>query len=276
MYHLLAMFLLEMLQLPFMQRAFLAGAVLAVLLGWLGVYVVTRRMSFVGDGVAHASLAAVAFAVVVGWAPLPTALVFSLFLGAILFFLEKKTTLSSDAAIGLVFTFGMALGVILLQYHEGYVPELMSFLFGSILAVSSKNVLTISLLGLAMIAVLYFKRKEFTFLAIDDDGAKLAGVSPMKTDLLFYVMVSAAVVLAIKLIGVILVSALLIIPSSTAKIFATSFAQFEWLAVAASLLTVWLGLTFSYVLDWPSGASIVVTGVMLLLLSIGFKWMTQD
>ena len=268
--------ILEMLQLPFMQRAFFAGSVLAILLGWLGVYVVTRRMSFVGDGVAHASLAAVAFAIVVGWAPLPTALLFSLLLGAILFFLEKNSTLSSDAAIGLVFTFGMALGVILLQYHEGYVPELMSFLFGSILAITTKNVLTISLIGLLMIAILGVKKKEFTFLAVDHQGATLAGVSPFKSDLLFYMMVSAAVVLAIKLIGVILVSALLIIPSSTAKIFAKSFSGFERIAVITSVLTVWLGLLFSYILDWPSGASIVVTGVMILLLSIGIKKLVRS
>lgn len=266
------MILLEMLQLPFMQRAFLAGSVVAVLLGWIGVYVVTRRMSFVGDGVAHASLAAVALAIVVGWAPLPTALVFSLMLGAALFLLERHTTLSSDAAIGLVFTFGMALGVILLQYHEGYVPELMSFLFGSILAVTANNVLTILVLGAVMLLILFWKRKEFTFLSIDQDGAQLAGISRNRTDLLFYMMVAASVVLAIKLVGVVLVSALLIIPSSTAKIFATSFTQFEWMAVVAGLLTVWLGLLFSYILDWPSGASIVVTGVLLLVLSIGVKW----
>ena len=124
--------MLDILTFPFMQRAIIAGTIIALLLGWLGVFVVTRRMSFVGDGIAHASLAAISLALLLGWAPLVTALVFAIMLGTALFVLERKTTIGSDASIGILFTFGMALGVILLQYNQGYAPELISFLFGSI------------------------------------------------------------------------------------------------------------------------------------------------
>lgn len=268
------MLLLEMLQFPFMQRAFVAGILVAVLLGWLGVFVITRRMSFVGDGIAHGSLAAVALAILVGWAPLPTALVFSIILGLLLYALDQ-THLSTDTAIGLIFTFGMATGVILLQYHEGYVPELISFLFGSILAVSSDNVMLIAIVGLLLIGLLAWKRKQFAFLAIDQEGAKLAGVHPVRTDALFYVMVSASIILAIKLVGVILVSALLIIPSSIGKVLSSSFKGFEMISVFASIVIMIAGLTASYVLDWPAGASIVVTGTAFLVLSMIVTQLTR-
>lgn len=266
------MLFLEMIQFPFMQRAMIAGVILSILLGWLGVFVITRRMSFIGDGVAHASLAAVAFAILTGLAPLPTAVIFSIILGTLLYLLQK-TTLSTDTAIGLLFTFGMALGVILLQYHEGYVPELISFLFGSILAVSTDNVILIVGLSIILLALLFWKRKEFAFLAIDQQGAKLAGINTTTTDLLFYIMVSASIVLAIKLIGVILVSALLIIPSSIGKTLGASFKQFEIITICASIATTLIGLSLSYVLDWPAGASIVITGTGLLAFSVVFRYL---
>jgi ABC-type Mn2+/Zn2+ transport system permease subunit len=259
--------LIDMLQFPFMQRAFLGGTVIALLLGWLGVFVITRKMSFVGDGVAHASLAAVSLALLVGWAPLPTALIFSAVLGYGLFFLNRYTSLSSDTSIGLLFTFGMALGIILLQYHEGYAPELISFLFGSILGVTSQDLLIILSAGIALLTILYIKRKEFAFLALDPEGAALAGISRDGIDLLYYVFVSASVVLSIKLIGVVLVSAILIIPSSIGKILGKSFAQFQWISIIMSVCIVWAGLLASYMFDWPSGSSIVLTGILFLACS---------
>lgn len=268
-------FFVEMIQFPFMQRAFLAGCLLALLLGWLGVYVITRQMSFIGDGVAHASLGAVALAILVGWAPVPTALIASIILGGCLYLLQKSS-LSSDAAIGIIFTFGMAMGIILLQYHDGYVPELISFLFGSILSIGNSDLLLISIVGGLLLCLLAWKRNEFAFLAIDKNGAHLAGVQTGRIDLLFYVMVSLSIVLAIKLIGVILVSALLIIPSSIGKLLGTSFKGFEIIAIVSSFIIVLVGLTNAYVLDWPAGASIVVTGTTLLAFSALYSLTKQN
>lgn len=258
------MILFELLQLPFMQRAFLAGTMLALLLGWMGVFVTTRRMSFVGDGVAHASLAAVALAILLGWAPLPTALVGSLIIGTFLYLLQKNNRLSSDTGIGIVFTFGMALGIILLQYHDGYVPELLTFLFGSILAIRQADLWLICGVSAILLLLIAWYRHQLAFLAIDQQGAQLAGVRVERMDLFFYLLTAVSVVLSIKLIGVILVSGLLIIPSAAAKLLASSFAAFQRIAVALSVLSVWCGLLFSYILDWPSGASIIVVAVLLL------------
>ena len=112
--------MLDILQYPFMQRAIIAGVALALLLAWLGVFVIMRRMSFFSDGIAHASLAGVAAGVLAGVHPLTTALVFSVVFSIVIYYLEKRTTLSSDAIIGILFTSGMALGVTLISFKQGY------------------------------------------------------------------------------------------------------------------------------------------------------------
>ncbi|MFH2018879.1 MAG: metal ABC transporter permease, partial [bacterium] len=117
--------MLEILQYPFMVRALVSGIFVAVLLGWLGTFVVTRKMSLIGDGIAHASLAGIAMALLLGWAPIPVAVILSIFIASFIYLLEKKTKISSDMAIAVMFTTGMAIGIILLHFYQGYQPELV-------------------------------------------------------------------------------------------------------------------------------------------------------
>lgn len=217
--------MLEMLSLPFMQRAFVAGIVVSVLLGWIGVFVTSRRMSFIGDGIAHASLAAVAFAILIGAAPLPIALIFGVCTAIALFILEKKTNISSDTAIGILFAGGIALGVLLLQFHEGYVPELISFLFGNILAVQNMDLAIVVGMGMVIFSALFAFRQQLTFVTIDPQGAQIAGIKSHRFELALYVLTAVSVILSIKLVGIVLVSALLVLPSAITKGFSKSFTQ---------------------------------------------------
>ena len=127
-----------------MQRAFIAGILLAALLAYLGVFVVLRRMSLFSDGIAHASLAGVAAGVLLSLNPLVTALVASVVFAIVMFFLERKSNLSTDTAIGLIFTSGMALGVLLMSFKSGYQPELIGFLFGNILTIKPSDLIVIA------------------------------------------------------------------------------------------------------------------------------------
>ncbi len=255
----------EMFQYAFMQRAFIGGSVIAILLGWIGVYVVSKKMSFVGDGVAHASLVAIAGAILLGISPLPTALVFSVFLAFALYYLEEKTELSSDAAIGMIFTTGMAVGVLLLQYVDGYVPDLVSFLFGNILAVGRADLYTILGIGFIFLILLALYRRQIAYVLFDPVGARLSGHSVPAYLILFYLLISVSVVLSIRFVGIVLVSALLVIPASIGKMTARSFKNFEIISIFASLWSVYLGLILSYLFDWPSGASIVVVAMTTFL-----------
>ena len=202
----------EILTLPFMQRALLGGAVVSLILGWLGVFITSRNMSFIGAGIAHASLGSIALAIVLGWTPLPVALILSVFLAVALYWLDQKTNVSRDTAIGIIFAAGMALGILLLQYHEGYVPELVGFLFGNILAVKTLDLWLVVAVGGAVLFLLSWFWRQLTFTTVDAEGAQLAGVNRSAIDLLMYVLTAVSVVLSIKLVGIVLVSALLVLP----------------------------------------------------------------
>lgn len=257
----------ELFQYPFMQRAFLAGGMISIVLGWIGVFVTARNMSMIGDGIAHASLFFIAIGIVLGIYPLTIAIAGAAMLGAAIYLLGRYTNLTGDMSTGIMFTGGMALGVIVLQFHDGYAPELMSFLFGNVLAIRPEDVITIFVGSILMLSIVWMQRKQITFLTLDPEGAALAGVKTNMLDLLFHIIVAVAVVLSIKLVGIILVSALLIIPSAVGRRLATTFVGLQQVAIVVSMCTVIIGLTLSYLLDLPSGATIVLTGISMLLLS---------
>lgn len=262
--------LISIFQFPFMQRALIAGIVLGLVLAYLGIFVVLRRMAFFSDGIAHASLAGVAIGVLSGFYPLYTALILSVFLALAIYLLEKKTTLPSDAIIGILFSFGMAIGVTLMSFKSGYQPELLSFLFGNILAISTTDLMLIVPLALLLGGLVVFKQKEATLLALNPEFAYISGIKPDIYQPLFYVFLAVAVVLGIKVVGVILVSALLIIPVSTAKLITNSFKSLVSVTVSLSLIMVLAGIFSSYYLDLPTGPTIVLAGVVLfgLVLSL--------
>lgn len=253
-----------------MQRAFLAGILLAGLLAYLGVFVVLRRMSFFSDGIAHASLSGVAFGVLLSLNPMVTALFAAILFAFVMFFLEKKTALSSDTAVGLVFTSGMALGVLLLSLKSGYQPELIGVLFGNILTIRPFDLMMIVIFGVIIFIFLVLFRRQIALLVFDREMAYLSGINPDLLQLALYVVLSVTIVLAIKILGIILVSALLIIPVSIAKLVSRSFRKLISLSVILSEIIVLAGLVISYWLDLPAGAVIVIVGMFIF--SFIFVW----
>ncbi len=257
---------LAMFDLPFMQRALMAGVALGLILPFLGVFVTLRRMSFFGDGIAHATLAGVAIGIIAGFSPFLAALGIGVLFGAAVYLLERKTNISSDALIGVLFTGSLALGIILISLQHGYQPELLSFLFGSILSVSSQDLGIILVFSAVIFVVLLTLLKQFTLLALDKETAWLYRVRIDLLDFLFYVLLCVTVVLGVKLLGIILVSALLIIPPTVAKMFAPSFKSLIFGSVIAGEVFIVVGLILSYLLDLPSGATIILVGVVAFLL----------
>lgn len=259
--------MLELFSFPFIQRACIAGICSGLVLGALGVFVTSRQMSFIGDGVAHASLAAIAFAVLFGLTPLPVALIFSILLGLLLYYLDSLAAVSRDVAIGILFTTFLSIGVILLQYHNGYVPELVTFLFGNILSVQQIDVFIICFCSIVILFLLTLFYRSFLFLTIDSEGAMLAGVSRRTMDICLYICTSVAVVLSVKVVGIILVTGLLVLPSAITKPWCRSFRQFFICSIITSACLVFGGLIASYLLDWPTGATIVLFGAFCFLCS---------
>ncbi|HCC21986.1 TPA: manganese transporter [Candidatus Uhrbacteria bacterium] len=260
------MLLLEILHFPFMQRALLAGAMLALILSILGIFVTVRRMAFFGDGIAHASLAGIAIALLVGVSPLPIALAWAAVVALAVWWLERSTKLSSDTLIGILFTASMALGVVLMSFTRGYQPELVSFLFGSILSVRAIDLTYILIIGVIILAWLLLSFRQLTYMSLSEDQAIVSGVPVRLQTIILYVALALATVLGVKILGIILVSALLILPPAASRLLSSNFRGHIVMSIVMSELMVLLGLSISYLYDLPSGATIILTGTSIFLL----------
>lgn len=263
--------LLHFFSYPFMQRALVAGLFLGILLSLLGVFAVMRRMAFFGEGIAHASLAGIALAIFFHADPLPVALAWSVFIAVAIWYVERKARLPSDSAIGLLFTASMALGVTLMSQTEGYQPDLLSYLFGSILAVRSEDLLLVCGMSVILLAWLFVKKRDLMLSSFSEDVARLRGVSVDRLTLCLSIALAIAAVLGARILGILLVSALLILPPATSSLFARSFASHLLFSFVFSVVFVIAGLIASIAFSIPSGAAIVLVGTLCFLIGHLFR-----
>jgi zinc transport system permease protein len=257
----------EMLTYPFMQRALLAGILVGAVTSLLGVFVVLRRSAFFGDAVAHASLAGVAVGVVAKLPPLPLAAAVAVTIGVSLHRLERVSRLSLDTLLGFVLPFFMAIGVLVLSLSPGFQPELLSYLFGSILAVSWPGLAAAAGISFAVAVMLVVVGRRLVYATFDHDGAVVAGIDVPRLLAVYHVLLALMVVASLSIVGIVLVNALLVIPAATAKLHARSLAQMFVLAPLLGVGSVLVGLFGSYWLDVPSGPAIVVVAGMLFLVA---------
>jgi len=250
---------------PFMLRALVGGILLAAPLAGLGVFVSLRRMAFFSDGIAHASLAGIAVAVLAGVAPLPIALAYAIAIALIMWRLERTTKLPSDTVVGIFFTASMALGVMLMSFTRGYQPELVSYLFGSILSVSLADVLLIACASAAILYWLSRSVRSLTFLSLTEETAVVSGVNADLHTAALYVALAASTVLAVKMLGIVLVSALLVLPPASARMVAGSFKEYLLASIVYGELMMVAGLLLSFARDLPSGATVILVGTALFI-----------
>jgi zinc transport system permease protein len=257
---------IEALAYPFMQRALAAGLLIGLVASSLGVFVILRRSAFFGDAVAHASLAGVAAGVVIGWPPLFVAAIVAVGIGLSLHRLERVGRLSLDTILGFILPFFMAVGVLVLSLSPGFQPELLSYLFGSILTVGWPGLATTAVVALVVALGLARLGRRLVFATFDPEGAHAAGINVGRLLTAHHVLLALAVIVSISLVGIILVNALLVIPAATAKLLARSLRQMFLLAPIVGGGGVLVGLIVSYWLDVPSGPAIVVVigGVFLV------------
>jgi zinc transport system permease protein len=259
--------ILEMFSYPFVQRAFVAGLMLAVLLASLGIFVTLRKMAFFGDGIAHSSLAGIAIALLLGLAPLPVALIWAIVVALAIYAVERSTRLPSDTLIGIFFTASMALGVVLMSFTKGYQPELVTYLFGSILGVRQADLVLIVAAAAPTLAWLIASFRELTYMSLAEENARVAGVPVAFHTLALYVALSVATVLGVKVLGIVLVSALLVLPAATSRMLTTTFRGYLVGSVVLAVLTTATGLAASFLYDLPSGATIILTGALVFFLA---------
>lgn len=259
------------LQYGFIQKAFIGGSFVALTCAILGVFLVLKNMSLIGDGLSHVSFGAIALGLFTGVAPFFIAIPFVALASILILKISEKTKIYGDASIGIVSAVGISMGVILASLSGGFNVDLMSFLFGNILAISNSELIfsiVISALVLISVYFLYFDMFSATF---DEDFAKTSGIKTHLINYVLTVLTALTVVLSVKVVGVLLVSALLILPAVSALQIAVKFKNAIILAGAISVFSVIFGITFSFFADLPTGAVIVMVNALIFAVLAIYK-----
>ncbi len=265
--------MIEALSLDFMQNALLAGVLASIACGIIGSLVVVNRQVFLAGGVAHAAYGGVGLAFFFSLPVLPTTIGFTILAALIMAATTFGRAERTDAVIGVLWAAGMALGIILLDVTPGYNVDLISYLFGSILAVPRSDIWIMLGLDLGVIALVAFFYKDFLALSFDVEFAKSNGV-PVKTlYFVMLVMIAVGVVMIIQVVGLILVIALLTIPPMMAENKACSLGRMMLNASLWSLLFCLAGLFFSYTYDLTSGASIIAVATLCYGASLIWRYL---
>lgn len=253
----------------FILYALAAGIALALVVGPLGSVVVWRRMAYFGDTLAHAALLGVALAVAAEQLPMVGVSVIGVVIAALLFWLEKQRDLSTDTLLGILSHSALALGLIVLSViqSQGFNINLMSYLFGDLLAVDQSDLLL--MYASVFIILLVFSQILSPLISIsaNEELARIDGVAVEKIRFIFMILLALVVAVALKVVGILLITALLIIPAATARLFSKSPKQMVVLSVVVAVASVVLGLYSSLNWDFPTGPSIVVSASFLFFVS---------
>ncbi len=254
----------------FLQHALLAGILASIAAGIAGTYVVVKRISLISGGIAHSILGGMGIAYYFGFDPAQGAVISALIAAVIIGLVSLKARQHEDTVIGALWAIGMALGIVFIARTPGYNVDLMTFLFGNILLVSSEDLILIALLDGFILAITVLFYKQFLVVAFDEEHARLRGMPVEFLYLLLLMLIALTVVILIKVVGLILVIALLTLPPAIANRFAGGLAQMMLLAVGLGMVFNAAGLLVSYQLDLPTGATIVlIAGAAYLLALIG-------
>jgi len=263
--------LLEALQYEFMQNAIMAGLLAAVACGIVGVYVVVKRIVFISGGIAHASFGGIGLGYLMGINPVLGAMLFTLASALGMGLVTRRTRLPEDTAIGILWAMGMALGIIFIGLAPGYAPDLFSYLFGNILTVPTSDLILMLVLDVVIIAVVWLLYKDFLALSFDEEYSRVLGVPTEALYILLLCLIALTVVILIRVVGIILVIALLTIPAAMARQFTYSLKKMMLLAVIIGAVFTFSGLWLSYALDLASGATIILVSAAVFLLSFAFS-----
>jgi zinc transport system permease protein len=255
----------------FIQRALLAGSFIAVSCSTLGVFLVLRRLSLIGDGLAHVTFGGVAMGMLLGVFPLYAAIPIVLASSIAILKLVERARLFGDAAIGMVSSLGIAGGIVLASAAGGFNIDLFSYLFGNILAISGGEVISSMCLSLAVIATVLLLFYELLSLTFDEESAHASGIKTGRINSILVLLTALTVVLAMKVVGIMLISSLLIVPPVTALQIARSFKGTMAIASAISVLSVIAGVFLSVVLDLPTGGAIVILNFIFFIASLLYK-----
>lgn len=256
----------EILQYDFMRHALMVGLLVSIACGVVGTYVVVKRIVFISGGISHTAYGGVGLGYLLGIPPMVGATAFTVLAALAMGEVSQRAKQREDTIIGIMWAVGMALGVIFVKLSPGYTGDLMSYLFGSILAVPLSDLYLILALDVVIVLVVLLFHDQFTLTAFDEEFAQVIGLKTRFYNQLLLVLIALTVVVMIRAVGIILVIALLTIPPATAALFTRSMTGMMVLSMVLSAIFTMGGLFISYIFDLPSGATIILLSALGFLL----------
>jgi zinc transport system permease protein len=257
----------ELLQYEFIRNALLTVLLASIACGIIGVYVVVKRMVFISGGIAHASFGGVGLGYFLGVNPIWGIIPFSILSALVMGLVSKRTRIPEDTAIGILWALGMSLGIVFIGLSPGYAPDLFSYLFGNILTVTSVDLIIMLILDLVIIMVVFLFYKEFLALSFDDEFATVVGVPTVKLYFLLLCLIALTIVVLMKVVGIIMIIALLTIPAAISKQYTSNLKKMIFISILLSAIFGLGGLWLSYQLNLASGATIVIVSGIGFILS---------
>lgn len=258
----------DIMTMTFFQRAIVAGILVGFLGSFYGVFVVQRRMSFLGNGLAHATFGGVALGLLLQTEPLLIAVPFTLIVAILITFLKDKTKLEIDTSIGIFFALSMALGIVFLSFKKDYSVDAFSYLFGSILMVQRNDIIAVSILTLLTVILSLKYWKRWAYATLDRELARADRLNPRFDDYLLSIMIALTIVLSIKLVGIVLIAAFLVIPAAVARLLTQRFFIMTIYAIIFGILSSLIGLLISIIFNMPTGAVIILVQSLLFIFAV--------
>ena len=254
-----------------MQNAFWAGLLASIACGVIGTFVVVKKMVFISGGIAHASFGGIGIGYFAAINPIMGALAFTIASALGMGAMVRRSRIAEDTAIGIFWATGMAIGILFIAITPGYVPDLFSYLFGNILTVPSSNLILMVILDIIIITLVVLLYKEFKAISFDEEFSKVMRLPVEKLYYVLLCLIALTVVLLIRIVGIILIIALLTIPAATARRFTSNLKRMMLIAVCLGIAFNFGGLWLSYAADLPSGATIILVSGAAFLATLGYE-----
>ena len=261
----------DIFQYGFMIRGFEAGIIIAVIAPLIGIFLVLRRYSLIADTLSHVSLAGVAIGLLLKVNPLITAIIASVLSSIAIERLRISKRIFGESALSIFLSGSLALAIILIGLAHGFGVDLLSFLFGSITTVKQFDVYIIAVLGILVVAAIIAFYKELLYVTVDEEAAKVSGIPAKFINILLIILSAFTVALSIPIVGVLLISALIVIPVVTALQLKTSFKNTILIAESFSLISVITGIIVSFYLNLSPGGTIVLLAIAIFVLTLFVK-----
>lgn len=253
---------INLLQYDFVLRGLLAGVIIAAIAPLIGIFLVLRRYSLIADTLSHVSLAGIALGLLTGINPIITALITTSLSSVVIEKLRLSGKIYGESALALFLSGSLAIAVVLIGLSHGFNTNLFNYLFGSLITVTSSDILTVTILSLIVLVLVVGSFKELVYLTFDEESAQVSGLPTTLLNTMFIILSAVVISLAIPVVGILLISALLVIPVLAALQLKKTFVKTILLAQTISISSVIIGVILSFYFDLPSGGAIVLISLL--------------